>query len=198
MKPIEFWFSIGSTYSYLTIARLEQVQRDTGAEFTFRPFSVREIMVEMDNVPFAKKPVKAAYMWRDIERRADRYGLSPRLPATYPLAQFDLVNRIAVLAAREGWVWPYLKASYLAWFEQGQPAGEPENLAQALGTAGQDMKQVLVAANGDAVGTAYAEATQAARERGIFGAPSFVCSDNELFWGDDRLEEAIAWQRALG
>ncbi|WP_238367648.1 2-hydroxychromene-2-carboxylate isomerase [Mesobacterium pallidum] len=198
MQPIEFWISVGSTYSYLTIARLDAVQRDTGAEVIFRPFSVREIMIEMDNVPFARKPVKAAYMWRDIERRAKGYGLAPKLPASYPLAQFDLANRVAVLAAREGWIADYLKATYAAWFEQGQPAGEPENLAASLAAAGQSMDRILAEAESDEIGAAYAAATQEARDRGIFGAPSFVCADGELFWGDDRFEEAIAWQKALG
>ncbi len=66
---IDFWFSIGSTYSYLSVMRLAQIQDETGIEFRWRPFNVRAIMIEMDNIPFAKKPAKAAYMWRDIERR---------------------------------------------------------------------------------------------------------------------------------
>ena len=198
MQPIEFWLSVGSTYSYLTVSRLDHVRQETGADFVIRPFSVRAIMMEMDNIPFATKPVKAAYMWRDIERRARGYGLTPRLPAAYPLPQFDLANRIAVLGAQEGWVWPYVAATYRAWFEQGLPAGDPENLALALGAAGQEVDRVVIEAQGDAVGAAYAAATDMARRKGIFGAPSFVCADGELFWGDDRLEEAVAWQKSLG
>ena len=74
MKPIDFWVSIGSTYSYLSVMRLADVERETGVSFDWRPFSVRAIMIEMDNIPFAKKPVKARYMWRDIERRAGKFG----------------------------------------------------------------------------------------------------------------------------
>ena len=80
MAPIDFWFSIGSTYSYLTIARLAEVERATGIPFRWRPFSVRAIMIEMDNIPFAKKPLKAAYMWRDLERRASMHGLVANFP----------------------------------------------------------------------------------------------------------------------
>ncbi len=68
---MDFWFSVGSTYSYLTVMRLSQVERDTGVQFNWHPYSVRKIMMEMDNIPFSTKPVKQAYMWRDIERRAD-------------------------------------------------------------------------------------------------------------------------------
>lgn len=98
MKKPEFWFSVGSTYGYLTVARLPKIEAAEGISFDWRPFNVREIMIEMDNVPFAKKPVKATYMWRDIERRSVMYGLHPTLPAPYPIQEFDLANRIAVLA----------------------------------------------------------------------------------------------------
>ncbi|TIT86612.1 MAG: 2-hydroxychromene-2-carboxylate isomerase, partial [Mesorhizobium sp.] len=73
MAMIDFWFSIGSTYTYLSVMRLAEVAAETGIEFRWRPFNVRAIMIEMDNIPFAKKPAKAAYMWRDIERRAAMY-----------------------------------------------------------------------------------------------------------------------------
>ncbi|MGR3320742.1 MAG: 2-hydroxychromene-2-carboxylate isomerase [Pseudooceanicola sp.] len=198
MPVIEVWISVGSTYSYLTVSRLAAVERETGVSFTWHPFSVREIMLEMDNIPFATKPVKAAYMWRDIERRAKRFGLAPVLPAPYPLEAFDRANRVAVLAAQEGWCGDYLRAAYRAWFESGLPAGGEANLAVALGACGQDPARVVDAAEGEEIGAAYKAATQAARDRGIFGAPSFVCADGELFWGDDRLEEAVDWARATG
>src|SRR5579864_3486021 len=116
---IDFWFSIGSTYTYLTVMRLEDVQRTTGIEFRWRPFSVRQIMIEQDNIPFRTKPVKAAYMWRDIERRAALHGLPARVPAPYPLAEWDTANRVAVLAAQEGWVGNYARATYRRWFQEG-------------------------------------------------------------------------------
>ena len=78
---MDFWFSIGSTYSYLSVMRLHDVSAQTGIAFRWRPFNVRAIMREMDNIPFANKPVKAAYMWRDVERRSAMYGVHPKLPA---------------------------------------------------------------------------------------------------------------------
>lgn len=65
--------------------RLGRVATETGIEFVWRPFNVREIMVAQNNIPFANKPAKAAYMWRDVARRSDKYGLSPKLPAPYPI-----------------------------------------------------------------------------------------------------------------
>jgi 2-hydroxychromene-2-carboxylate isomerase len=191
---IDFWFSVGSTYTYLTVMRLAQVERDSGIAFRWRPFSVRQIMIEMDNIPFRTKPVKAAYMWRDIERRAAMYGLKARVPAPYPLPEWDVANRVAVLGAAEGWVAGYARATYRRWFEDGlEPGGEP-NLSESLREIGQDPARVAALAGGDEIGRAYDAATAEARALNLFGSPSFVVG-GEIFWGDDRLDDAIAWHR---
>jgi len=59
---IDFWVFIGSTYSYLSVMRLDAVERAAGVKFRWRPFSVRAIMIEQKNIPFLGKPVKSAYM----------------------------------------------------------------------------------------------------------------------------------------
>ena len=86
MSSIDFWYSIGSTYSYLTVSRLPQIALDNGLEIFWWPFNVRDVMVEQKNIPFSNKPVKLAYMWRDIERRASQYKLDPKIPAPYTLS----------------------------------------------------------------------------------------------------------------
>jgi 2-hydroxychromene-2-carboxylate isomerase len=83
--PIEFWFSIASTYTFLSVSRMADVVGRTGVEIRYNPFNVRTIMIEQNNIPFRTKPVKLAYMWRDIERRAALYGLPFAGPAPYPL-----------------------------------------------------------------------------------------------------------------
>ena len=128
-SAIEFWFSIGSTYSYLTVGRLLQVEQREALHFVWRPFSVRTIMREMNNSPFAGRPVKASYMWNDIARRAAAYGLPCNVPAPYPLQQFDLANRVALVGMQEGWGPDYVRHSYRRWFVDGQEAGsDPESV----------------------------------------------------------------------
>ena len=189
---IDFWFSTGSTYTYLTVSRLEQVEKATGVRFNWRPFSVRALMREQNNIPFATKPIKTAYMWRDIERRAAMYGLGAKVPAPYPLQEFDLANRVALLGLEEGWGKPYIVASYRRWFVDGQePALEP-NLSASLKEAGQDPARVVPLAEADKIGQAYTDATDEARRLGLFGSPTFAV-DGELFWGDDRLDDALSW-----
>jgi 2-hydroxychromene-2-carboxylate isomerase len=146
----------------------------------------------MNNVPFAAKPIKLAYMWRDIERRASRYDLPLKVPAPYPLKNFDLASRVAVLGETEGWCPNYVRASYRRWFVEGKEVGAEPNLSESLSETGQDPNRVIAAANAEAVGRAYDANTHEARRLNIFGSPTFVVR-GELFWGDDRLEDALAW-----
>lgn len=191
--PIDFWFSIGSLYTYLSVMRLDRIEEIDDARFRWRPFSVRAIMIEMDNRPLSK-PAKLAYMWRDLERRAagqhvDFHGRPP-----YPLKEFDLANRIAVVAASEGWCADYARATYARWFGLHEEAGCEPNVSNCLREIGQNPARVLALAQSEATGRAYDEATDEARGLGIFGAPTFVVG-GEIFWGDDRLEDAVRWHR---
>jgi 2-hydroxychromene-2-carboxylate isomerase len=194
---IDFWYSIGSTYSYLTVMRLDRVAAETGVSFRWRPFNVRHVMTEQNNIPFKDKPEKTAYMWRDVERRAKGYGLHPKYPVDYPLPELVFANQVAVLGAREGWVEGYTRAAYRLWFEAGARPGEEPNLTAALTAAGQDPARAVAEARSLDVRTALAEATEEAMGLGIFGSPSFVAG-GELFWGDDRLDDAIAWAKRPG
>jgi 2-hydroxychromene-2-carboxylate isomerase len=193
IEPIDFWFSIGSTYTYLSVMRLPEVERREGVRFEWRPFNVRKIMIEMNNRPFVGKPAKEAYMWRDLERRAARYGLPIRVPPPYPLKELERANRAAVLGAAEGWCRDYVRASYRRWMQEGLEPGIEPNLSASLSEAGQDPARVLPLIDAEAAQSALDAATDAARALGIFGAPTFAVG-REIFWGDERLEDALAWR----
>ena len=193
-NTIDFWFMIGSTYTYLTVSRLHQLEAATGIQFRWRPFNVRAIMQEMNNIPFATKPIKLAYMWRDVERRASKYGLPSKVPAPYPLKNLELANRVAILGESEGWCADYVRATYRRWFVDGREPGAEPNLSESLHEIGQDPGRVIPAASQDSIGRALEAATAEAKDLRIFGAPTFV-TRGELFWGDDRLEDAVAWHR---
>jgi len=193
MKEIEFWFSIGSTYTYLSVSRLKEVERKFEVSFSWQPFSVRKIMREMDNVPFPPtKQAKVDYMWRDIQRRARGYGFEARVPAPYPLKEFDLANRIAVLGMQEGWCSNYVQATYRRWFLEWLEPGSEPNVSESLREIGQDSERILELASGEETGEVYSCQTESAQSKGIFGNPSFIVG-GELFWGDDRLEDAVRW-----
>ncbi len=192
--PIDFWFTMGSTYSYLSVMRLADVERSTGVTFRWRPFHLLLILQEMKHIPFADKPAKSRYMWRDIERRAAVHGLPARLPAPYPAKQSVTANLVAIVGMREGWGTEFVRAAYRRWFQAGEETGSEPNLSSSLRDIGQDPARVLALANSAAANETMLAETDAARALGIFGSPTFTIGD-ELFWGDDRLEDAIGWYR---
>lgn len=194
MQTIDFWYSIGSTYTYLTVMRLSAYAADCGVEFNWRPFDVRTIMMEQNNIPFRDKPKKAAYMWRDIERRAGMYGLKADLPAPYPLEDLVFANQVAVLGKREGWCEQYTVETYRRWFESGDLAGSDPNVSETLKSIGQDPDAIKQRAGSPDIADALVKDTITARDLGVFGSPTFAVG-GELFWGDDRLDDAVAWCR---
>jgi len=193
-NAIEFWFSVGSTYSYLTVMRIDDVARREQIDIRWRPFPVGNLMDEQNNIPFRGKPVKTAYMWRDIERRAAMYGLPVRLPAPYELTEYHKVNKIALLADREGWCRDYVKETYRRWFQEGEEISRAPYLERILRRVGQDPDRVFSAASSSANEQAYRAVTDEARRLNVFGSPTFVVA-GEVFWGDDRLDDAIRWAK---
>jgi 2-hydroxychromene-2-carboxylate isomerase len=189
---IDFWFTMGSTYSYLAVMRLPEAERTAGVRFRWRPFHLLTLLQEMKNVPFADKPAKAAYMWRDIERRATARGLRPSIPAPYPLKHSVTANLVAIVGMRQGWGVDFVRAAYRRWFELGQESGAEPNLSGSLRDIHIDPEPVLAAAAAQQTKDRLTAETDTARELGLFGSPSFVVG-REIFWGDDRLEDAVDW-----
>ena len=197
MNEIDFWFSIGSTYTYLSVNRLDEISKKENIKFNWYPFSVRKIMMDMDNIPFTppSKKIKSDYMWRDIERRAKFYGFKAKVPAPYPLTQFDLANQIAILGMNEGWGIEYVTITYKRWFQQGkEPATEP-NLTEIFQELNLEKQDIINKAQSSDIEDQYLKNTNKAYKLGVFGSPTFICN-SEVFWGDDRLDDCIAWMRS--
>ena len=193
MKEIDFYFSIGSTYTYLSVTRILNVEKEHQVKFNWKPFSVRAIMKEMNNIPFPKDKInKVNYMWRDIERRAEGYGFFAKTPVPYPLSEFDLANQIAIYGLDKGWGVDYIRLTYKKWFQEGkEPAIDP-SISEICNELKVNRDELISEAQTENIKNKYLENTNSARENKIFGSPSFVAK-NELFWGDDRMEDAIKW-----
>ena len=195
MKNIDFYFSIGSTYTYLTVTRILDVEKKHQIKFNWKPFSVRVIMKEMNNIPFPKdKMNKVNYMWRDIERRAEGYGFFAKTPVPYPLSEFDLANKIAILGLDKGWGIDYIRLTYKKWFQEGkEPAIDP-SISEICKELALNKNEIVSEAKSEIFEKKYMSNTDSARENKVFGSPSFIVED-EIFWGDDRMEDAIKWAK---
>ena len=195
MKDIDFYFSIGSTYTYLSVTRILDVEKKHQVRFNWKPFSVRAIMKEMNNIPFPKDKInKVNYMWRDIERRAEGYGFFAKTPVPYPLSEFDLANQIAILGLDKGWGTDYIRLTYKKWFQEGkEPAIDP-SISEICKELGLNKNEIVSEAKSEIFEKKYISNTDSARENKVFGSPSFIV-ENEIFWGDDRMEDAINWAK---
>ena len=195
MGNIDFFFSIGSTYTYLSVTRILEVEKKNQVKFNWKPFSVRTIMKEMNNIPFPKEKLnKVNYMWRDIERRAQGYGFFAKTPVPYPLSEFDLANQIAILGLKKGWGIDYIRLSYKKWFQEGkEPAVDP-SISEICKELEINKDEIISQANSKEIIKNYNLNTNLARDKKIFGSPTFIV-EKEIFWGDDRMEDAINWSK---
>ncbi|CAL96363.1 2-hydroxychromene-2-carboxylate isomerase [Azoarcus olearius] len=190
---MEFWFEFASTYSYLSVMRVEQAAAAAGVEVRWRPFLLGPVFLALgwNDSPFNIYPPKGRYMWRDLARLADKYGLPFRMPSQFPRSGV-LAARVALIGVEQGWVAPFARAVMTANFAEDRPIGERPVIEDILSGLGLPAEAVLAAALTDDNKLALRQQTERAAELGLFGAPNFRVGE-ELFWGNDRLEDALAW-----
>ena len=196
-RQLELWYEFASTYSYLTVMRIEKVAAAAKLDVAWRPFLLGPIFRAQgwNDSPFNVYPAKGRYMWRDMERLTAGYGLPFRKPSTFPRNGLSAA-RIAVLAEPEGWCADWTRAVFTAEFAHDRDIADTAVLSGLLETLGQDPGAVLARAEAAENKTRLREQTERAQQLGIFGAPSFIVG-GELYWGNDRLGDAIA-KAALG
>lgn len=189
-----FWFEFASSYSYLSAMRIEAAAQDAGIAFEWRPFLLGPIFKAQgwETSPFNLYPAKGAYMWRDMERRCDARGLPLSRPVRFPQNGLHAA-RIALAALETGQGPAFCRAVFRAGFAEGRDIAEIATLEWALEDA--ELPETLLDAARDPERKAQLRAnSEAAMAKGLFGAPSFTIGE-ELFWGDDRLEDALLWAR---
>ena len=193
---LDFWFDFASTYSYPAMMRIAPLARDTGVTVRYRPFLLGPLFKAQgwDTSPFNLYAAKGRNMWRDLERLCRDLALPFRRPEPFP--QNSLASaRIALVGLNGSWGEEFCRAVFGAEFGDGRPIEDAGVLGDILAKLKVNAAPVFEAARGDAIKAALRRQTEEAQRLGIFGAPSFVVADGELFWGNDRLERALAWAR---
>ncbi|MCP8938888.1 2-hydroxychromene-2-carboxylate isomerase [Alsobacter sp. SYSU M60028] len=193
---VDFWYEFSSPYSFLAAERIGPLAEARGVRLVWRPFLLGAVFKHngLERSPNLAVPAKTRYMWRDVERRCERMGLPFRVPDAFPLNGLS-ASRVAVALPDEARP-AFTRAVYRAAFCEGRDIAEPAVVEEALREAGVDFEPALAAAHTELVKHALRRQTDAAVAKGVFGAPTLVTPDGELFWGNDRLEEALDW--ALG
>jgi 2-hydroxychromene-2-carboxylate isomerase len=182
---IEFWCELASTYTYLAASRIDALAEAIGVEVQWRPFSLAPIFQASgwNTSPFLIYETKGRYMWRDVEREADALRLPWRRPSVFPRNGVPA----AKIAASLGRDTPrFVRRVFHANFVEDREIAQPAVIAELLAELGLETREQPGALRHE---------TQEAMRRGVFGAPTFSVGD-ELFWGNDRLERALAWAMA--
>jgi len=196
---LDFWFDFASTYSYPAAVRIGRLAAEAGVQVRFRPFLLGPIFKAQgwDTSPFNLYPAKGRNMWGDLERLCEDEGLPFRKPEPFPQNSL-LPARVAVAGMGQGWGEAFSVAVYRAQFAEGRRIYEPATLAAILSDLNVEPKAALDAAQSDDNKLRLRAETEEAARLGVFGAPTFTTAGGELFWGNDRLEQALRWARKSG
>jgi len=192
-QHIDFWFDFASTYSYLSALRIEPLAAAKGVKVNWRPFLLGPVFTAMgwNDSPFNIYPAKGRYMWRDMERLCKHYGFPLQRPSKFPR---NGLRPARIICANQDapWVPDFARTVFAAAFAKDQDIGEREVIVRLLESMGLNAED-LIASGESLEGKALLRSqTEAAFNLGIFGAPTFIV-DGEMFWGNDRLEQALAW-----
>jgi 2-hydroxychromene-2-carboxylate isomerase len=190
---LEFWFEFGSNYSYLSVLRIERLAQAAGVHIEWKPFLLGPIFKDLgwNSSPFVLQKEKGRYMWRDMQRQAEKFGLPFRKPSVFPRTAI-LPMRVAIYAAEQPWMGDFCREVMLQNFFHDLDINEEAQVRQALVHAGVEPDAVLAQAGSEANKLRLREQTEEARRRGVFGGPTCFVGE-EMFWGNDRLEDALAY-----
>jgi len=196
-SSFEFWFDFASTYSYLSVYRIEELAQNYNIKIKWKPFLLGPIFNTQgwDTSPFNIYKAKGEYMWRDITRLSEKYGIPFTHPSQFPRNGL-LAARVSVAFEDESWVPGFIKSVFIANFSDDKDISNEEVLSSILKTLGLDAAQIIAEAKTQENKDKLREQTQLAADKSIFGAPTFVIG-GEIFWGNDRLEDAFKFYKKL-
>jgi 2-hydroxychromene-2-carboxylate isomerase len=199
VPKLEFWYDFASSYSYLSAVRIEAAAEKAGIDIIYRPFLLGPIFKAQGwtTSPFNLFPAKGQYIVRDITRVASARGLPFRMPQAFPANGLHAA-RVALAGEADGWIAPFTRAVFEAEFAERRDIADVAVLASVLDRLGIDAQAALARSTTPEIKDGLRAQTEAASKRGVFGAPTFITEDNEIFWGDDRLDQAMSWTPQVG
>lgn len=204
-RPVlEFWYDFASTYSYLSAMRIEDLAADAGVDVRWSPFLLGPIFKAQGwtSSPFNIYPAKGRYMVRDMQRLAAQRGLAFEMPQPFP--QNSLSAARLSLAIEDGRLRAeFSRKLFQAEFQNRAEISDVKVLEEVLRAAAAgiglriDFSVLLADSASERIKAILRRQTELAADFGMFGAPTFRALDGELFWGDDRLPQAIEHARSL-
>ncbi len=199
-RRIELWYTYASPYSYLAVERIESIAASAGVEIAWRPFILGPIFQALhgsSDSPFSRNAPRGSHMWKDVRRRAERHRVAFGHPTEFPRRSL-LATRVSMLVENERWIGELSRRVFAANFVDDRAIDSADVIGDVLARLVADLSlaidpvELLARAETTETKQKLRERTDEAMGRGIFGAPTVFIGDGELYWGDDRIEDAIA------
>jgi 2-hydroxychromene-2-carboxylate isomerase len=187
MKSVEFYFDLGSPYSYLAYYRLLQMAEQQEIQIVYKPILLGGVFKATGNRSPIEIPVKGVYSILDMQRWAEYYQIPMQMNPHFPMNTLTLMRILTgVQLLHLEKFEQVLKLLFDAMFGTPQNLNEPTVLAEVLKPSGFSVEDIMSMVQSDVVKQKLITETEQAIQRGIFGAPTFFVGD-EMYWGQDRL-----------
>ena len=196
-KPVlDFWFDFASVYSFLASMRIAPLADAAGVSVRWRPFLLGPIFAAqgMSDSPFNLFPLKGQHMIRDVQRSAGEIGVGFQWPSTFPQSGV-LASRVALIGLKDSWGEDFCRAVFHAEYAENRVISEQAVIADILTKLKVPVDATFAGTQAENVKAELRENTAEAQQRGFFGAPTFTTASGEMFWGNDRLEQALRWAK---
>jgi 2-hydroxychromene-2-carboxylate isomerase len=197
-STIDFWFEFGSNYSYLTVMRIEEVAARHGIAIRWQPFLLGPIFKSFgwENSPFVMQKEKGEYAWIDMARQCKKLGIPWIRPTNFPRSAI-LPLRVALIGVDQPWMGEYCRKMMTLNFGRDRDIDASEVVTEVLEELNLPAVQIIEKAISEENKLKLRQQTEAAKAAGVFGAPTFFVG-NEMFWGNDRLDEALEYCNDIG
>lgn len=187
MKVIEFYFDVGSPYSYVGFHRIQHIAVQHQAEIIWKPMLLGGVFKATGNSSPMAVPAKARYSMRDLKRWSDLWQIPVQMNPYFPINTLQLMRLItAVQLFQPEEFLNVLTGIFNAMFGQPRNLNDLNELIQLMQELGLDVAQVKSWLEDEKVKSELKVITEEAIARGVFGAPSWFV-DDELYWGVDHL-----------
>ncbi len=192
LPTVDVYFDYVSNFSYYLAHRLDFAERFEGAALAWKPIDLFALSNFEQRMPYT--PAKRRYTVLDGIRSQEYHGIPTAVPKPFPMGELRTA-RLAALAAGEAGLFPaYHAAAFRAAWRDQRDLSDEAVVADCLSEAGGDARALLLRAREPAIAERARELVEEAETRGVFGVPTLVL-DDELFWGNDRLE-MLCWRLA--
>ncbi len=189
-KPIDFYFDFVSPYTFISFQQIKSIKFKQDFKFKFKPILLGGLHNLHKITAPAFIPAKAKFMIRDCKMVCEKYKISFKFNSYFPIKTIDLMRGV-LIAEEDSIENNYIDKIFEAMWVSGLNLNDQQVVDKLLKNLGINPKTFSLRLSNQNLKDDLKKRTQEAYVKGVFGAPTFVVN-NKVFWGQDRLEYALA------